>query len=612
MRCAAAVFLTNSAGADSDARRCNWQSTSAFPSPPLPVAGPPAAHHAETQSCAGGQKRARSPRSYLAQGAQGEVLLAKQSSHTTVGVAGSVGRSSHAPRPVTVRQLYAAVLGTATEPVRCPATRASKGKVPSDAVPRDNVLAHRCFNALPSRCGACDDVTSEVCAARLQRLPSTSSRIGESTILLDGAACHVVVVCGRVVRYEVAAASAAAPVHTPRLYPPTAPFAATPSYDVIWITDNTGLLCVLRPRSGQARRQRTEEDALEGSFGSSLPYPFTDAGHRHMTLAQDSAWSPFSSTGEFRTLQSEGDAAAVRVNDTCHPAQLSTAAPATSGSAPMRHPRPEVPRTGSGYTASNVIDCLDAEFDKDESDERFYVNDYVVCTGVLAFADVEVHVAAALRRDAAALRGAALAAITSTVSENSAHPTTNTAISSAPQNAGDCTANSTAKDQKDVLSKPCTTYVLLPGSEVPLRLDAVQTEVGIVGPLPPQTRYLSEREARQQWGAVAGEAEEGAARDEGEQHAPTTEAGRSSHRHVRRSVRGAFDNPAEEDEALCGGGGGGDDDPTPAATTAASLSSVPLMCIKGRPRLLTDSNEYLYWWLSATETHLRLTAMERR
>ncbi|KPI86054.1 hypothetical protein ABL78_4892 [Leptomonas seymouri] len=588
MRCSAAAFLTNAAGGGFDASGCSWQPGSAFTLPPAHTDGPFTACHAEIRHPATCQQRAPSPRQTFMKVGDGGALLRQQSRYSTISDGSSVGRSNYAPRPVTVRQLYAAVLGVPTELAPFPSTPVSDGEEPTIVGAGCGVRTQQPSHRPPQRYSSAAGSTPAADAAPLQSASMTSSRIGDSTVLMDGAACHTVVVCGRVVRFEVAVRAQPAP-----RYPGRASSGAAPSYDFMWITDNTGLLCVLRPRSGQARRQQLKQGVLEGRCSISLPHLLavpeqdvflTQRGAYPKALQTSScdSWNTQPSKSRPRTLA--GGAVGARGNDILHSAQLPLTTLAKPDSTSLEQLTDDVPRAGDHTVVSDGIDCLDSECDEEEA-EAFYINDYVVCTGALAFADVELAVASALSRDAETLRSAALAAVASGA-------------------AADSPSSRCTSEMEGEPLKPCETYVLLPGSEVPLRLDAVQTELGLVGPLPPQTRYLTEQEARQ-WGDDVGAANAaGVEKDGGD--LSIGEVGYSPQEHSKCLPSGLFGSQRRK-HAL----GGGVEMPPTMTSLRASASSLPLLCIKGHPRLITDSTECLYWWLSAVETHFRLKGSEK-
>jgi hypothetical protein len=482
-------------------------------------------------------------------------------------------RHSRVPRPVTIRQLCTAVRSASTESTATVRNGEDLVTASSSDQPVDETCRKQSKGPFSKTHDAKQLVEHCVTAAG----EGTALRIGESTLLLDGVACHTVVVCGRVVRRETAVPLRLVP---PRSYSASAASRSALACNVFWITDSTGLLCTLQPCS-RFTQQRCY--MVGGDVGSSC--------------ADD-------------VIESSGIPAAQRPDSGCCTSLRGCCAGHPGGTHDFRllTTRDAPPVVGveglweSRATADNINvedGTKDGYVDEaGEEEEPVCVGDYVVCTGVLAFADVDLAVASVLSRDADTLRGATDAAASFTVTRRSDKGT---------PLPGDASFACCTTEREAVPQQAERIYVLLPGSGAPLRLDAAQAELGLVGPLPPQTRYLTEHDALQ-W----------------ESHPPLT-GGNANDEGQSSTVAGArLTDSRDMGDAACGSvcvdagqplhcGVRGPCTAPPTTSSSCSVSSsCPLFCIKGRPRRVADTNECLYWWLSATETHLRLRAAERK
>lgn len=543
MRCSAAAFLTNPTG-------CGDGGIGGSAAAPFSPAA------ASSRSMDGGRYTSHydyaqgsglffTSRKQVNEGGDG-AFLPLQGREFAFQSHGKARRSSHAPRPVTIRQLYASALNM------LPLAASSAACCTIDEKPIRGVAEARLAQTA-SVARVKDGCQNTESTPGADALPA-SSRIGESTILLDGVACHTVVVCGRVVRCE--AAEAAGTQLSQRSRPNACvacPSAPPPLYDVLWITDNTGVLCVLRPRSSCNQSQRMHDltfARLLGGFGVSEVTPALEG------------------------------ARAVLDAGACYRGTHDIAG--TSATTALRHPLRAQWLTSLSSTSTHIAESAEAyssgaaDGAEEEEEEVVFLNDYVVCTGVLAFTDVDLLAASMLRHDAAELRAATVAAVAST---------------------SQCEDVSEAVKARDAdTMREDTPYVLLPGTEVPLRLDSVKEELGLVGPLPLQTRYLTEREAQQWTSAGGGGGADGGGAAEA---AACCKEATSEQASDASTTKSCFIPPVHRDNGRQGGA-----DP--------STALFPLVCLKGYPRLVLDSNECLFWWLSAIETHLRLTAQPKR
>lgn len=328
---------------------------------------------------------------------------------------------------------------------------------------------------------------------------SAAHRLGESTIYLDGAPCHRVLICGQVLCREALVGRDSAASHH--------------RYILWWLSDTTGLICVME-RSSSTSNSTIEEDEVEDAEIGAV----------------------------------EG--------------QLQQSDPAKSGSF-------------DGETAAAALPAARAEV---------YDRDYVVCTGRLCFLDVDGDAARVLANQTAALQ-ASLDAVLHPSSKSyrdekkargerlscwvgGSRVNISSATSGGDGAGGSALAvapvRSEGAEKERPAATPCT-HVLFPGAEAPMLSEAVEA-LGVVGPHPAGTRYLTPAEA--------------AAWAEG--RAPCHSVGSDR---AKAAGAGAKENEA----AACLAGGRG-----------------PLLCIRGQLRLATEMRECCFWWLAAMLTHARL------
>ncbi|KAK7195955.1 hypothetical protein NESM_000528700 [Novymonas esmeraldas] len=359
--------------------------------------------------------------------------------------------SSRAPRPTTARQLCRAALGldltSGAVPSGSDHTRAaghgSDGNSDVDARQAWQGAARapgsqHAVAALPPVHSACGDDQQAVL-----REGVGAARLGESTLLLDGVACHRVVICGRILRCIDAGANGSTAATTNS--------SSAPPFDLLWVSDTSGVVCVWRRRRAtEARHRPLSCLAAAAAYGDGGAWP--SLLPREWNLLQ-------------QQQQHQQRPCAAAVDDV-----------ASRRAAALESP-PASPGAVTTATPSLHAPCVS----DDDGDVDLRVNDYVVCIGSLAFADVDVQVAHALQPYAAALREATWAAATAlhvTQHDNGA-VTVGAGGRSSPQS-----------------------FVLLPGSAAPLTVEAARAELGVVGALPASTRFLSAEEA-ESWDGVA-------------------------------------------------------------------------------------------------------------
>lgn len=445
---------------------------------------------------------------------------------------------NRAPRPVTARQLARAVLGLSGTS-RAPFVEHSVCEI-------DGALNY-------SAGGVRRSVPDAVHAARL----------GANTIALDGMPCHRVLLCGRVVRcvdaYSNGSAAAAA----------ASACGAVP-HDLVWISDATGMVCVLRPRPVLNR-----SDAwLDVTHGARWPAAGT---HSANTDARDCG-SDSSARAAARAHGGGADA---------HCAVTDAAAPAGL----LERDVDAAFATARGGAVPAAVCATEASLTESIDDVPCSVNDYVVCIGSLAFADVDGVVRHALERDGDVVRRATWAAAVACRRCDSTPPSHGMA------HRGLTEDNASFTTSLEWKPPPC--YVLLPGSEAPLTLEAAREELGVVGALPPSTRYLSAAEAAQ-WASSRSNVLTDAMRQAPQ--ASTAAAGTLAAR-AASVVHPAdpFTQRATTSVAplQCNDDGTG---------LTAEWDAVPVFAIRGPVRVVLDTNECAFWWLSAVETHMRLAA----
>lgn len=497
---------------------------------------------------------------------------------------------SRAPRPVTVRQLCRAILGMDHAGV-CTAAVGKPCSRHATQEPQTRVLSSASTSSASALCEEDDKVRGD---RHGLREVVTAARLGESTIQLDAAACHRVVVCGRIVRcidaFSNGSVAAAAGAVASSMSPTVVP------YDLLWLSDATGVVCVLRlrPVLVHGRTSPSSPCRLFGGWSSGS--------------ARDGRSDALGAAG----VGLSGVFAAVDTGGTA-PSPMSAAARASLSDCNPCSPVPEEWRCPSdlgigevtrkaiswGTDATAAMVDLGLEY---EDDYALGVNDYVVCVGSLAFADVDVQTRHALQPYASDLRQATWAAATSSRSPFSAFPGDAASFIGTGDASGDAGCLACGADGRDAATEeegaaasvrrrsvpvppPRQAFVLLPGSEVPLTLDAARAQLGLVGSLPASAHYLTAAEAVQ-WGCT-----------------PFDHAASSS-----------TPLPFSASELRDQGGGrklatsAGCVTSTAPACAGADMNAVPLMGIKGYPRLVLDTNECLFWWLAAAETHVRLRA----
>ncbi|CAJ1035534.1 hypothetical protein, conserved [Leishmania shawi] len=518
--------------------------------------------------------------------------LKDRAMHRVVCCPGNVSTRgcSRAPRPVTARQLCRAILGMNHADVRA----AAIGKhcdCHATQEPHTHAFSSASTCISSAACGGGDEVGSDrhgLCDA------VSSARLGEGTIQLDSVACHRVVVCGRIVRCVDAFSNGSVAAATGAVTSSVAP--TVMPYDLLWLSDATGVVCVLRFRPALVHA-RTLVSAPSSLYGG---WPGVSAcDWRNHTLA--------ASAGGLSDVFAADD-----IDGAAHPS-LPPRAGVRLANGSVCHPTPEAQQCATEVYSAKVahraisygmdVTAAIANFGLEHEDDCVLdVNDYVVCVGSLAFADVDVQMKHALQPYASDLRQSTWAAATSSWPLFSVCP----GVATSSIGAGDdvdamdcaecgtdgnngttCGKGAAASAQGCSVAVPPSRhqYVLLPSSEVPLTLDAARTELGLVGSLPSSTRYLTAAEAAQ-WGSTP--------RDcpsyDSTLSLPTAPALHDRNGGINSAV-----------SADCGTS-------TPPGCAVADMNEVPLMGIKGYTRLVLDTNECLFWWLAAVETHLRLRA----
>ncbi|GET92016.1 hypothetical protein, conserved [Leishmania tarentolae] len=487
---------------------------------------------------------------------------------------------SRAPRPVTAHQLCRAVLGLDYLGIRT-AALGRHGGPHAKHEPPPGVLSLASTSVASEPCGE----HQKVCGDRNGlRDAVTAARLGESTIQLDTTPCHRVLVCGRIVRCidafsngSVAAAARGEPVSA--VSPTVVP------YDLLWLSDATGVVCVLRlrPALGHGRTLLPSTRCLSGAW-TRMPV----SGVRDDT--------PGAASDMLSDVFGTADASGAAAPPTSATERTSVADLDSSPSMPQeRHASNEL----DDDKGTEAIVNLDLEC---EDDYAFEVNDYVVCVGSLSFADVDLQTRNALQPYASDLRQATWTAAMSSSSSLSAFSADGTSFMGTGDDSGDVSCRTCGAGGRDdaidengaaaslqrrasPAQPPRQKFVLLPGSEVPLTLDAAREKLGLVGSLPSSAHYLTAAEAAH-WGCS------------------TSDPAAPSSTLSSMPASGLRDHNGERKLATSGDCGtsmtllsGGPD-----------MNAVPLMGIKGYPRLVLDTNECLFWWLAAAETHFRLRA----
>ncbi|KAG5495234.1 hypothetical protein JKF63_02289 [Porcisia hertigi] len=487
-----------------------------------------------------------------------------------------------APCPVTARQLCRAVLGMNDASICTTGESEFFG---------ENTAGRREADALRMPVSNASGVSgggSHACDGRYDfRAAVSAARLGESTIRVDAFPRHRVVVCGRIVRCidAVANGSVAAAEEA-------AASAALVPYDLLWISDTTGVVCVLRIRPALAHRH-VSLPLSRCCWGASQS--LTASNERNCTFA---------------TSQREpvDGVASVRVHSpapSAKPSVLCESAVGWNWCSSTTEGRQSSTAVQKGDSTPNPIRfCTEATaailklgFEPRDTDD-LGINDYVVCVGSVAFADVDPQMGHALEPHASDLRRATWAAATPSWSSCSVAP--GVAPPLMGTGPGSCFVGSrvcggddsdaacggkvpVASNQHRFVAQPSPKeqFVLLPGSEVPLTLEAARAELGLIGSLPANTRYLSAAEAAQ-WGSTSF--------DYVATSSTPSSSSASAHRGRKSEVSVDCDIATTETAAV------------------ADMDWVPLMGIRGQPRLVVDTNECLFWWLAAAETHLRLRA----
>ncbi|CBZ30066.1 conserved hypothetical protein [Leishmania mexicana MHOM/GT/2001/U1103] len=497
---------------------------------------------------------------------------------------------SRAPRPVTARQLCRAILGMDHVGV-CAAAVGRHCSPHATQEPQTCVLPSASTSIASAPCGEGHEVRGH-----RHGLPEAvrAARLGESTIQLDAAACHRVVVCGRIVRcidaFSNGSVAAAARAVASSVSPIVIP------YDLLWLSDTTGVVCVLRLRPALVHRRAPlpSTSCLGGGWtnvpardGRCDPLGAAGVGLSHPFAAVDAG-------GTTPLLMSAAARASLPDRNSCSPVREERQCPNDLGSGEVTHKG-----IGLGTEATVAMVNLGLEY---KNDYVLSMNDYVVCVGSLAFADVDVQTRHALESYASDLRQATWAAATSSRSSFSPFSGDAASFIGTGDASGDAGCPACGADGRDPdidedgaavslehrsapAPPPRQAFVLLPGSEVPLTLDAARAQLGVVGSLPSSTHYLTAAEAAQ-WGCT-----------HFDHAAPSSTLSSFSASELRDHSDG---------RKLATSAGWVTSTAPPCA--GADMNAVPLMGIKGHPRLVLDTNECLFWWLAAAETHLRLRA----
>ncbi|KAG5469543.1 hypothetical protein LSCM1_02766 [Leishmania martiniquensis] len=497
-------------------------------------------------------------------------------------IVGSSGLS-RAPRPVTARQLCRAILGMnqlsggaslIEERCGCHATQGTSTSTFSSAPP-----------SMAASCG----VGCEVCGDGYNLRDAVSAaRVGESTIRVDAVACHRFVVCGRIVRCidafsngSVAAAAGAAVSSAPLTMVP---------YDLFWLSDTTGVVCVLRLRPGLAHISTSLSASSCRCDGWPI-VPVCDwrTSHTASAMAVSHAFAAADAGGPAPPSPRAPRCAFLANRSSCSPTPEGRLCCTGVCNRDEAH-------KGIEYGAS-VAEAMTNIGLACEDDYALCVNDYAVCIGTLAFADVDAHVRHALQPYASDIRQATWAAATS--SWSSAHLLSAGAGSCSGVDAesggvgcGACGASrdtpvideggAGASEQPRSAPVPPSReqFVLLPGSEVPLTLDAARGKLGVVGSLPSSTRYLTAAEVTE-WGGT-----------------PACAASTATLLRSSASTRHGHGGEANSAAVI-------DRRSSTHACAATDMNEIPLVSIKGGLRLVSDTNECMFWWLSAVEAHVR-------
>ncbi|CAJ1992259.1 hypothetical protein conserved [Leishmania donovani] len=498
---------------------------------------------------------------------------------------------SRAPRPVTARQLCRAILGMDHVGV-CTAAAGKPCSRHATQEPQTCGLSSASTSSASAPCGEDHEVRGDIYGLRET---VSAARLGESTIQLDAAACHRVVVCGRIVRcidaFSNGSVAAAAGAVSSSVSPTVVP------YDLLWLSDATGVVCVLRLRPAlvHGRTPPSSPGCLCGGWTSvsARDVRCDTLGAAGVELSD--VFAAVDAGGAAPSAMSAAARASPPDRNSCSPVPEERRCPSDLGSGEVTTHK--AISWGTDATAAMVSRGLEYE-----DDYALGVNDYVVCVGSLAFADVDVQTRHALQPYASDLRQATWATATSLRSSFCAFPGDAAYFIGTGDASGDAGCRASGTDGRDAATEeegaaasvrrrsvpappPRQAFVLLPGSEVPLTLDAARTQLGLVGSLPSSAHYLTAAEAAQ-WGCTPFD------------HAASSSALSSFSASELRDHGGGRKLATSAGWATS----------TAHACAGADMNAVPLMGIKGYPRLVLDTNECLFWWLAAAETHLRLRA----
>lgn len=420
---------------------------------------------------------------------------ARDSADEGTGAMRRFPRAQAIPRPLFARQLHAAIYGEVV-PRRSANGTSSNNSTRED---HDEALSRR-FTVTP-------DMTSG------------QQRIGESTVLIDGAACSMVSICGRVL-YRLG----------PFENGSFARYISTlPQRHQHHDNDGTAAsLLSLEQSMSCGMPFQPPMSASSGGGGSRSQRAFAATPHPHSLLVVTDT------TGSVGVIQ--------------HHTVLFGATTDSGGG-------------GDGAGAFSSPHIPEEELD-------VLVNDYVVVTGRLSFADVDADSvrcfaearaplpppARVLRADLTVVAMARAGAADATAEEPGGH-CTDAPLPPLPLSAADG-----------------WTHVLLPGAEVPVPLSDLREQLGMdATSLPPGARLL---------------------------HAP----GVGDAHHGISDGNGDVDAHGPQPlPALCA--------PLPheADTSWLTATAAPRFCLKGRVRLVASSDEINFWALSAIEAHLRYT-----
>lgn len=417
-------------------------------------------------------------------------------------------------------------------------------------------------------------------------------RLGEATVAVDAAPCSRVTLCGRVVARVGPAANGSLRSCRP--------------FSLYVVSDCTGMVGVQQyhtmfyevdeESAVEEERQRCSGHAAETTAAQKGLLSAYRAEH----TARDEPYSPTSEAASHSPhpfLSSGVPRKAMDGPFTSPPAATSAATHDTQTEAlPRTFPVHQYREMSSPFFTGTVTAFpLDTAYRRVAPAELdIVVGDYVVCVGRLSFADVNPDVAklfsivplpryasrAVIEPEASSrVPSGVQAAMTETSEKAEAVTAPSSALAANPE-----ACRTTALYGQ---GKP---YVLLPGAEEPIRVEELAV-LGLVGSVSGAVFLTTEEAERASRGNDFTDEEtktsKSAVHAEGTSCEPSVTCFCSG-----VSMRGERNPPAS------------------AAEKGVSTDSPSIMpfCVIGQVRLVSDSNEGPFWWLSAMETHVRLCA----